>query len=172
MYFYHLSEEPNITQFAPRVPDREDMDKSKPLVWAIDEISLPNYLVPRDCPRVTYRTNENTSQEDIARFFSGQSRHCVAIEHDWFGRMANTTLYLYAFDPTGFYLQDGCAGYYVSEQTQTPVAVTKIDDLFQELFKRDVELRMLSNLWELSDAVIQSTLRYSNCRMRNAKPRA
>jgi len=169
MRLYHVSEESNIAQFSPRIPTRDDMDKSKGLVWAITEKCLPNFLTPRDCPRVTYHVSKDTTQADITKFFSSNSRHCVAIEHAWYERMIKTNLCLYEFDPSTFYLQDSQAGYYVSEQMQKPISLTKIDNLFAELFKRDVEVRILNNLWILAEEVKKSTLNWSLCRMANEK---
>jgi hypothetical protein len=168
---FHVSEEAGIGVFAPRIPVRADLDQKTGLVWAITEACLPNFLTPRDCPRVTYHIGAQTAQADIARFFTPGHRHAVCIEGAWFARMRNTRLYAYEFDPSDFYLQDAAAGYYVSERAQTPVAVHAIPDLFQALFDRNVEVRIIGNLWALADAVVQSTLIYSNCRMRNAAPR-
>lgn len=83
--------------------------------------------------------------------------------------MCETTLYLYEFDISNFYLLDECAGYYVSENIEIPVSITKIDNLFDELIKRNVEIRILDELWTLSDEVKKSTLNWSFCRMRNAR---
>ena len=171
MKLFHVSEESNINKFIPRTPTREDMDKLESLVWAINERCLPNYLTPRDCPRVTYHTNEKTTHADICKFFSSSSRHCVAIENGWFERMGKTRLYLYEFDASNFEMQNEVAGYYVSKQTESPISVAIIDDLFSELFGRNVELRVLDSLWTLGDAVQKSTLNWSLCRMANAKPR-
>jgi len=172
MRLFHVSEEPNIDKFVPRIPVREDMDKSKGLVWSLIEPALPNWLTPRDCPRVTYRVKDDTTQEDIAKFFSSpfSSRHCVAIENCWHVRMLETTLYVYEFDPANFYF-DETASFYVSDKTEIPIGVTKYDNLYEELFKRNVEVRILNNLWELRDAILESTLNFSFCRMRNAKPK-
>ena len=49
---YHVSEEPDIQEFVPRRSE----EAGDVVVWAIDEAHLRNYLVPRDCPRVTYAT--------------------------------------------------------------------------------------------------------------------
>ena len=171
MRLFHVSEESDIAEFAPRIPARDDMDKSKGLVWALNERCLPNFLTPRDCPRVTYHAHEQTTPEDIAKFFSSAFRHVVAIEHGWYERMAKATLYLYELDPQNFYLQDQSAGYYVSERVEKPISVTKITNLFEELFKRDVEVRILDNLWDLGEEVKKSTLNWSLCRMKNAVPR-
>lgn len=171
MRLFHISEEPDITQFIPRIPERKDLDQSKGLVWALAEQCLPNFLTPRDCPRIAYHASEHTTHEDIQKFFSSSSRHCIAIEYDWYERIHKTRLYLYEFDALNFRLQDSCAGYYVSEKTEKPISVTQVDHLFEELFARNVELRMLNNLWFLGDTVQKSTLSWSLCRMRNAKPR-
>ena len=170
MKLFHVSEESNIDLFVPRIPIREDMDKSKGLVWALTEEHLPQFLTPRECPRVTYRIAETTTQDDIDKFFSSSSRYCVAIEHGWYKRMASTILYVYEFDTANFYF-DKQAGFYVSDQTETPISKTKYDDLFDELFNRNVEIKIMDNLWNFADKVKKSTLRYSICDMANAQPR-
>jgi len=170
MRLFHVSEEPNIKRFMPRIPTRADLDKSTGLVWAITEHCLPNFLTPRECPRVTYHANSQTNKEDIVKFFASANHHCVAIEHAWFEQMRNTTLYLYEFDTKNFYLQDECAGYYVSQQTETPIGQTRIDDLFGALFARGVEVRLIDSLWALADAVKRTTLRWSICDMTKAQP--
>jgi len=169
MRLLHVSEDPNIKKFIPRIPERrKEMDQSKGLVWALTQPALPNWLTPRDCPRVGYRINERTTPEDIAKFFSSPARHCVAIEYGWHAKMLNHTLYVYEFDPANFYPG---GGFYVSEQAETPIAVTKYENLYEELFKRNVEVRILDNLWELGEAVKESTLTWSLCKMANAKPK-
>ncbi len=35
------------------------------MVWAVDRFHLHNYLLPRDCPRVTYYTAPTSAPEDI-----------------------------------------------------------------------------------------------------------
>ena len=73
MRLFHVSEEPDIHFFEPRIPSRSDLDKNVGLVWAIDEARLPNFLTPRDCPRVAYYIGENTTEEDKKKFFSALS---------------------------------------------------------------------------------------------------
>ena len=171
MRLFHVSEEPNIEIFIPRFPQRDDLEKTKGLVWALNERCLPNFLTPRDCPRVTYHVSETTTQDDVFKFFSSPTfRHCVAIEHDWHVKMLETTLFVYELDTSNFYLQDEQAGYYVSEHTEIPISVTKYENLYQELFKRNIEVRLLNNLWDLSRAVQKSSLYLSLCRMANANP--
>ncbi len=164
MRLFHVSEESNIKEFVPRIPYRKDMDKSKGLVWSLTEESLPNWLTPRNCPRVGYRVNDETSSDDISKYFSSSSHHCISIEHAWYERMANTTLYLYEFDVSNFYF-DETAGFYVSDKTEKPIAVVKYDNLFEEQFKRNIEVKIVNNLWKLAEEVKKSSLIYSLCRM-------
>jgi len=173
MRLFHVSEESDIAEFVPRLRSKyKKSDLEKGLVWALNERCLPNFLTPRDCPRVTYHARETTIEDDILKFFSSSQRHCVAIENAWYERMIKTNLYVYEFESTNFYMHgDAGAGYYVSEQTEIPISVTKYNDLLGELFKRNIEVRILNNLWELGEAVQKSTLNWSLCRMINAQPR-
>ena len=54
MRLFHVSEEGNIGVFHPRLPLRKDLPADVGLVWAIDEKHLPNFLTPRNCPRVCF----------------------------------------------------------------------------------------------------------------------
>lgn len=171
MRLYHVSEEGGIALFRPRPPSRKDLDPAVGLVWDIDEARLPNYLTPRDCPRVAYHIGPETTAEDRARFFTSRTAsHAVVIEGAWLERMRRTTLYLYEFDPGGFRLQDAAAGYYVSEEAQRPKAVHVCTDLPGELVRRGVEVRLTDRLWDVAAAVQGSSLNWSLCRMANALP--
>lgn len=170
MRLFHVSEESNITVFNPIKPYREDLKESPPLVWAINNTCLPNFLAPRDCPRVTYHVGNNTTKEDIEKYFSSKhSNHVIAIEHKWFEVIKNTTLYLYEFDVTNFYLHDDIAGYYVSEKMETPISKIIINDLFTELFKRKIEIRIIPDLLKLCEEIKETSLNWSMCRMGNAQ---
>lgn len=169
---YHVSEEPSITTFYPRLPTRTDLDPAIALVWAIDEARLPNFLTPRNCPRVAYNATDKTTDADRKRFFtSSRTEHAVILESKWLPAMLSTALYLYEFDPAGFVLQDDVAGYYVSTMTQRPVHQHVITDPLAELLRRNVEVRFVDRLWDVADAVQVSTLNWSLCRMAHAQPR-
>ena len=169
MFLYHVSEEPNIKIFEPRLPSRKDLNPDVGLVWALCERTLPNFITPRNCPRVTYHIGEKTTPDDIKRCLPNGYSHAVIIETDWLERLSSTTLYLYHFDPSGFYLQDEVAGYYVSEKPQTPIGVTVVTDLEGELQKRNVALITVDNLWEISEEIKKTTFNWSICRMAYAK---
>ena len=172
MQLFHVSEEPDIAVFRPRIPQRKDLDKTVGLVWAVDEQRLPNFLTPRNCPRVTYHIGTNTSKADRERYFSSSATtYVVVIKSKWFEVMKNTVLYLYEFDPSDFVLQDEIAGYYVAKTAQIPIAKYPVDDLFAELFRRKVEVRIVDNLWDIGNKIETSTLNWSMCRMGFADPK-
>jgi hypothetical protein len=169
MRLFHVSEESDISIFTPRIPKRKDIDNSKGLVWAITEACLPNFLVPRDCPRVAYYATDESNEQDIEKFFADKrTPYVLAIEQKWFDLMMETTLYVYEFNIDDFYLQDKTAGYYVSEVEQVPINKYIVTDIVKELFTRNVELRILPNLWSLGEK-IKASLQWSLCRMRNAQ---
>jgi len=171
MRLFHVSDDPYIEIFYPRFPRRKELDQNVGLVWSLTEPALPNWLFSRDCPRIGYRACENTTDEDIAKFFASTANHVVTIEHDWHERQLNATLYVYEFDPVNF-RYDEIAGFYVSQQPETPIGMVIYTDLYAELFKRNVEVRLVDNLWPLRDAVLASSMTlWSFCKMANAKPR-
>jgi hypothetical protein len=163
---FHISEAGDIRHFEPRVSEGTE----SPAVWAIDEARLRNYLLPRECPRVTFYAGRQTTAEDVARFL-GASAAVVAIEARWVDRIARCCLYCYHLPAETFEPLDDCAGYHVSRVAVAPVRVDVLDDLPAELRRRGVELRVLPNLWPLRDAVVASSLQFSMIRMRNALPR-
>ena len=163
---FHVSEEACIERFEPRWSELAGRE----VVWAIDADRLRNYLLPRDCPRVTYYAGPRTVSADVEKFL-GKSKVVVAIESGWFERLRSCRLFCYHFSPDNFECIDECAGYFVSILPVVPARVEVLDDLILELLNRDVELRFIPNLWPLHDAVASSTLEFSMIRMRNAKPR-
>jgi hypothetical protein len=165
MIVFHVSEEANIEVFEPRKSDATD----RPLVWAVDDEHLRNYLVPRDCPRVTYSAGRRTSVADRDRFL-GSSVAVLAIETAWFERMRACRLYCYQLPGDTFELADECAGYLVSGAPVKPIGVRVIDDAVSAVLERNVELRVQPSLWALRNAVVESTLEFSIIRWRNAAP--
>jgi hypothetical protein len=163
---FHISEDPRITVFDPRPSSLT----SDPVVWAIDDARVRNYLVPRDCPRVTYYAGPQTGSIDRERFL-GRSDAVIAIEADWLEPVRRCRLFRYHLPPETFTCIDECAGYFVSPVGVAPHHVDVIDDVMSELQQRAVELRVVPNLWPLRDAVVASTLQFSIIRMRNAQPR-
>src|SRR5213593_5201219 len=94
---FHISEEPDIERFDPRPSDYT----VEPVVWAIDADRLRNYLVPRECPRVTYCAGRETSAADVERFL-GSSPAVVAVESGWLEHLRSCQLYCYHLPPETF----------------------------------------------------------------------
>lgn len=164
---FHISEESGIARFEPRASEHA----TGLVVWAIEGRRLCNYLTPRECPRVTYYAGADTTAADVERLL-GSRAAVVAIESGWLEAMRSTRLYCYHMPPETFECLDACAGYFVSRVPVVPARIEVIDDPVAELSALGVELRVVSSLWSLRDAVVASSLRFSLIRMRNAVPRA
>lgn len=61
---FHVSEQAGIELFEPKWSEAA----GQPVVWAIDADHLRNYLLPRECPRVTYYAGPQTVSADVERF--------------------------------------------------------------------------------------------------------
>lgn len=167
---YHVSEDPHITHFEPREAPARSGQTGR-LVWAIGERLLHNYLLPRNCPRVTYYIGEATTAADAQTFFAHTTaQHIIAIKSSWLPAVQTTTLYLYELPSTTFTQIDQTANYYTSRKPVTPATMTPISNLPQSLTSRSVELRITPSLWPLCDAVAASTLAFSIIRLHNATP--
>lgn len=169
-HLFHISEDARIKVFEPRpAPAYEGTLRDK-VVFAISNQMLHNYLLPRDCPRVTYYAGAQTTTTDQKKFFgSTDARYIVAVESTWLPVIQRAILYCYEFLPDTFHLLDGCAGYYISNTTVMPVSVKPIYNLIEAMLKRNVELRFMPSLDILAEDVKKSSLQFSLIRMRNAK---
>lgn len=170
---FHYSEESSIDTFHPRPSKHHD---GLPLVWAVKDTEAEKFLLPRDCPRVTCRVAPHTSQEDAARWFGATTAtRIVAIESAWIEQVRSCTLYEYEMPPETFVQADTdpvtSAGYWISRETVVPLRRRVITDVLGELLLCTIELRVMPNLWLLSDQVAASTLGFSMIRMANALPR-
>lgn len=161
---FHISEEACIQKFEPRPSE----STSEPVVWAIDADHVRHYLLPRDCPRVTYYAGPQTTAADRERLL-GSSTAVVAIERAWLERVQRCCLYCYHLPEHTFECIDECAGYFVSRVAVVPARVEVLKDPISELQHRGVDLRVLPGLWPLRDAVVASSLQFSIIRMRNAR---
>jgi hypothetical protein len=170
---FHVSEEGQIGLFRPRpVPDAAK-DAAELAVWAIDQEHLPNYLLPRDCPRVTFRAAPTSSADDVERFFDHtQTRRMIVVEQGWLNRILTTSLHVYEMPVSPFRLVDVSAGYYIAQEPVIPLSVREVKNSLPEIAGNGYELRLVPNLWPIHDGIMRSTLDYSIIRMRNALPRA
>lgn len=166
MTLFHVSENSAITKFKPRPSPYTD----KPVVWAVDEAHLHNYLFPRECPRITFYALPHSTTEDVKSYL-GASGAVAAIEEKWLPAIKACTLTIYHLPAAGFRIQDKGAGYWVCEKNILPQGTNSVTNCLTALAKRQVEIRILAELWTLRDAILESTLQFSFIRMRNAQPR-
>lgn len=164
MRLFHVSDRPDIGRFEPRVAADGALK-----VWAIEERTLANYLLPRDCPRVCARPGPETAAADLALLDGAPA--VVAIEAVWLERVRSARLFVYDMPPASFALEDRIAGYWTSTTTVEPASTRTLTDLPERIAERGARLSALPSLWPLHDRVAASSLDFSMIRMRNAARR-
>ena len=91
---FHISEDPGINIFEPRPSPSFFANIQGNAVFAISGQLLHNYLLPRDCPRVTYYASSGTTDNDKEKFMGfSPADHIIAVESGWYQRIKETTLY-------------------------------------------------------------------------------
>lgn len=173
---WHVSESGDIARFEPRPPPSLDVGVKEDAVWAITDGLLHNYLLPRDCPRVTFYPIAATTAEDRARLLGpddgpGAARAVVVFEAAWWARVRAARLWCYALPTATFHEVDAGAGYWVSRAAVSPTEIAEVEDVVAAIAARGVELRVVRSLWPWRDAVVGSTLAFSCIRLRNAARR-
>lgn len=168
MKLWHVSHAPNISRFEPRVPPSFDAGIFEPVVWAVAETHLANYLVARDCPRVAIRRGPQTTQADAERYFNaGSPEVIVYIEAPWFER-AQQALWLYETPSATFRCADANAGYFVSSEPVVPLSCLHVASPLAELVARGAELRIVPRLRPVAQSVAASSVSFSIIRLRHA----
>jgi hypothetical protein len=94
-----------------------------------------------------------------------------AIETAWLERVRNCELFAYELNPEPFTPKITDAGYWVARIPVEPISVTPVGDLLERHADGGIELRIVSNLWPLIDAIVASGLEFSIIRKGNAQPR-
>ena len=163
---FHVSEEAGIGRFEPRPNYRV----GGRMGWAVDEPHLVNFLVPRNCPRITFGRGPDTSAADEARFLAGVRRG-VAFEAEWLERVRRCVLHVYELPDAGFQPEDAAAGYWISPEAVTPIRTRVESDLLLALARAGAEVRVLQDFWPLCDAVANSSLEFSIIHKDRARPR-
>ena len=163
---FHVSDAAPLAVMRPRPSPPGTPHEGRPLVWAVDEEHLVNYLLPRECPRVTWAARDRTSP-----LLGSPARRVVAIEHGWVPRLRDAGLSVHRLDPAGFGVLDAGAGYWVSEREAAVTDVRPVDDCFAAVAEAGAELRVTPSLWPYVDAVREGAGEFSAIRMRNAVPR-
>ncbi|MBB6126138.1 DUF6886 family protein [Mucilaginibacter lappiensis] len=167
---FHVSEQAGIKEFKPRPSPSYFAGITGDVVFAITENLLHNYLLPRDCPRITYYASAKTTPADIDKFMGDTSAgHVIIVESGWYEVMMSTTLFCYELPVENFSLIDECAGYYISYKPVIPLAVRPVAHIIPDILSRNVELRFTPSLTDIAKAISSSSLNFSLIRMRNAK---
>jgi hypothetical protein len=160
---YHVSDQPGIARFEPRQAADGTLK-----VWAVEERTLANYLLPRECPRVCFRKSAGRAT-DLALL--GDAEAMVAIEETWMERVQDTVLYRYEMPAETFVLEDHVAGYWTSRSAVLPSTTIELRELPDRIAEAGARLVAVASLWPLHDRVAESGLDFSMIRMRNAAPR-
>ncbi|MFI5844185.1 DUF6886 family protein [Catenuloplanes sp. NPDC051500] len=163
---FHVSDEGPFTTMSPRPSPPGTPHEGREWVWAVDEQHLPNYLLPRDCPRVCW-----VAPQAPHVLLSSPAARVIAVEHSWLPRLLPAGLNVHYLDPAHFTLLDPAAGYWVSDQTAAVLQVHHVDDCLTALVRQNVEVRLTTSLWPYVDAVVAAGGEFSAIRMRNALPR-
>jgi hypothetical protein len=159
---FHVSETPDIARFDPR-PDNHGAH----VVWAIDISHLPNYLLPRDCPRVCLRRTRVVHSEHEERRLCGQD-HAIYVETTWRDRIRDVELFCYAFDAHSFQCVDANAGYFQTRVSVVPRSIERIRNVEARIAAHSVALRDVESLLPVQDFAVRSSLEFSCIRMHNA----
>lgn len=164
---FHVSEEAGISRFEPRPVAATETRFEGPAGWAIDLEHLPNYLVPRDCPRVTFTGAPITKSDDRSRFFGpSQAKRIIASQARLAVQALETPEYGYELPPATFQRIDVHAGHFISLVVVVPLGVRRVEKPLAEMLAHDVELRVVRHLLALHEQVMRSTLSFSSTRLR------
>jgi hypothetical protein len=159
----HFSEDPGIRRFVPHVPPTNpDMP---PLVWAIDEVHAPLYWFPRDCPRVTFWSDDGSPPELLG---PTAATRVHAVEGAWLPTIQRCRLVVYRLPAATFRAWPDADGHWVSEHELDAPPPEVVGDLLQRHAAAGIELRVVPDLRPLVDAVVPSGYRFSMCRLRYA----
>ena len=129
MIVFHVSEEPDIEVFEPRKFEAT----GELFVWAIDDERLCNYLVPRDCPRVTFYAGPHTTDADRERFL-GASR-AVSLSRRVVRAKAVMSVVLLP-PPRRDRMSQDCRNF-VSRTAVKPMSVTIVEDPLAAVLQRE-----------------------------------
>src|SRR5688572_4970713 len=111
---FHVSEEPGIEVFHPRPSPQVYEAITGHVVFGINDKLLHNYLLPRNCPRVSFHTLPDSSAEDVTTFFQNSTANFVMVlEEKWQHTLEQTEIFCYELPMENFVLLDEIAGYYV-----------------------------------------------------------
>lgn len=149
MRLFHVSEQSDIDQFEPGMHD----ELKREVVWAVDDDHLPNYLLPRDCPRVCVINRKlNTYQIDVPKSYKEE--------------VLKKKIYIYEMPLEQFEEIDSNAGYYISTDVVKPLSVNTVPDCVRAQRAFDVKLVFNEAFRERAEKVAKSKGEWSIIRYR------
>ncbi len=165
---FHISQNPDIQFFQPRIYSQHS-NLEKAVVFGVSIEYLYNYLLPRDCPRISFYALDSSNQADIEKYLMEEnSKKVLVIEKKWLPIISNTVLHCYALPIEPFTLWNKEAGYYISQETITPITCISITSILEVLLSYPIELRLVDSLQPLANLLPTTSLHYSMIRLRNA----
>lgn len=167
----HFSEDPSIELFVPHVAATAQQPEA--YVWAVDPERAPDYWFPRGCPRAMAWVEPTTTTADRDRILGpGGGERVHAVEYRWLDALRTVRLFAYRLPADQFVPFGEFAHAHVATRPVRPLAPPEpVGDLLGLHEQAGIQLRVLPNLWEFWDAVVDSTLGFSGIRLRNAAPR-
>jgi hypothetical protein len=89
------------------------------------------------------------------------------IEAAWLEAVVRCRLYAYRLPPETFVTHGEVGGYWVSEEAVRPLEVVEVGDLLALHAVSGIELRVSPSIWPWWAEVIESSVGFSGCRLRN-----
>lgn len=171
MRLFHFSDRDDIELFSPRPPKRHP--DAEAFVYAIDEWHSPNYLFPRDCPRIGVWPTESTSTDDrdtFQAFSTGRMKFWIDAQFKSAWRKGS--IYRYEFDAKADFIDCHDHGVWVSRETIRPITQELIVDLPGAAKSAGVEVEVVPSLvdvarrfYDFEAKVFTTTLHVSMIRM-------
>ena len=166
---WHFSEDPSLGRFDPQPVATDPLGPS--LVWAVDTRHAPMFWFPRDCPRGCIWPTTETTRQDRDRFFGQTAATRIHVtEAGWLRRIQETRLYAYELPIGEFRSHPEVGGYWTTDQPVDAIGQQPIDDLITRHATAEIELRITPSIWPFWRRVVNSTVGFSGCRLRNAAP--
>ena len=169
MPLFHVSEDPDIEVFVPRLAEVVQFDEE--LVWALDGQHIPAYWFPRDCPRATVWARDDEEFAILSQTFGTEADRLHVIESGWRERLDRSSVFVYSFDESGFEPFAEIDGCWVARTAVTPTGIRPLGDLVALHRAAGIELRMVDNLWPTIDDITSCGLPFSIIRARHGAPR-
>ena len=165
----HFSEDPGLSEFAPRVATTAQEPAA--LVWAVGERHAPGYWFPRQCPRAMAWVTPTTTDAERLAILGPHPQRVHLIEYGWLRRMQTAQVFAYRFDAADFRAygdEDDPHAFVADHPVRALGPAEPVGDLLALHADAGIELRLAQSLWPWWHAVTTTTVGFSGIRLRNA----